>query len=503
MKRLEHLAMIAHDMGLIFEFLGFVSLVPFLVLVIFHEWDLILPMATAPLTFLVLGFLISRVPYKDLEPSFSATLSAVALSWLAIAFIGALPFVFGLHMSYLDSVFEAMSGWTGTAFTMISSLDQAPKTLLFWRSFMQWIGGVGIIVFGISLRRKTRASLFRMYRAEGREDELVSATVSTSRRVWMIYLVLTFAFTGLIMLIGIPLWDSLNLVMTTIATGGFTLHSSGLAYYHNPLLEVLLIPIMLAGAIPFKVFFLLYNGKVRDMFRDPTVRILLLIAVLGSFIISSDLFIFGNITLSSAFRQGTFTAVSGICTCGLQNSSIHTWATVPLTVLTMMVFIGGAMGSTAGGIKVNRLALAYAGVRWWFRRFFVSSRVIVPLRIGGKTISREISDIAISKNLLVIVIYVMTIFLATIVTLHLYITSFRMDEVVFEIVSALSNSGLTVGFISPESPVPIKGIFILLMWLGRLEIVPVLIIAMGIAKEIKDDLARDGETNTQEDRGYH
>ena len=502
MKRTEHLAMIAHDMGLIFEFLGIVSLVPFLVLIAFHEWNFILPMATAPLTFIVLGFLISQVPYKDLEPSFSATLSAVALSWLAIAFIGALPFVFGLHMSYLDSVFEAMSGWTGTAFTMIPSLDLAPKTLLFWRSFMQWIGGIGIIVFGISLRRKTRASLFRMYRAEGREDELVSATVSTSRRIWMIYLVLTFAFTGLIMLIGIPLWDSLNLVMTTIATGGFTLHSTGLAYYHNPLLEVLLIPVMIAGAVPFKIFFLLYNGKVRDMFRNQAVKILLLVAFLGSLVISTDLYLFGNITLESAFRQGTFTAISGICTCGLQNSELRYWPAVPLAVLTMMVFIGGAMGSTAGGIKVNRLAVAYAGVRWWFRRFFVSNRVIVPLRLGGKTISREISDIAISKNLLVIVIYVLTIFLATIVTLHLYITTFRLDEVVFEIVSALSNSGLTVGFINPASPVPVKWIFILLMWLGRLEIVPFLIIGMGMIKEIKDDIAREDNPGTHDDGAY-
>ena len=110
MKRIEHLAMIAHDMGLIFEFLGLASLVPFFVLVIFREWDMVVPMATAPLTFILFGFGISHIPYKDLEPSFSATLVAVALSWLAIAFIGALPFVFGLHMSYTDSVFEAMSG---------------------------------------------------------------------------------------------------------------------------------------------------------------------------------------------------------------------------------------------------------------------------------------------------------------------------------------------------------------------------------------------------------
>ncbi len=488
MKRFEHIAMIAHDMGLIFEFLGVVSLLPFLVLVLFREWSLIPAMATAPLLFLFLGYVISHIPYReDIEPSSSITIAAVALSWLAIALIGALPFVYGLHMTYLDGIFEAMSGWTGTGFTMIASLDTTPKTLLFWRSFTQWIGGIGIIVFGLSLRRKTRTSLFRLYRAEGREEELVSASDSSSRRVWMIYLVLTFAFTGLIMLSGIPLWDSLNLVMTAISTGGFTLHAGGLGYYNNPLLEILLIPVMLAGAIPFKVFFFLYHGKIINMARDPTVRILLLIAVAGSLITSLDLFLFGNIPLTTAFRQGVFTAISGLCTCGLQNSNPHLWVAIPLAVVTMMMFIGGAMGSSAGGVKVNRVMLVYDGVKWWFRRFFVSSRVLIPLKSGGRTLSKEISELAISKNLLVIVMYALTIFIATIVTLHLYITSFRLEEVVFELVSALSNAGLSVGFISAASPVTIKWIFILLMWLGRLEIVPVIIIIMGVAREIEMD----------------
>ncbi len=489
MKRIEHIAMIAHDMGLIFEFLGIVSFLPFLVLVIFREWNLILPMATAPVVFLLLGYGISHISHQDLEPSSSVTIAAVALSWLAIALIGALPFVFGLHMSYVDSVFEAMSGWTGTGFTMITSLDTTPKTLLFWRSLTQWIGGIGIIVFGISLRRKTRTSLFRLYRSEGREEELVSASVSSSRRMWMIYLVLTFAFTGLIMLSGIPLWDSLNLVMVAIATGGFTVHAGGLGYYNNPLLEALLIPVMLAGAIPFKVFFFLYHGKVINMLRDPIVKILLLIALVGSIITSLDLFIFGNLPITTAFRQGVFTAVSGLCTCGLQNSNPHYWAAIPIAVVAMLMFIGGAMGSSAGGVKVNRVMLVYDGVRWWFRRFFVSSRVLIPLKSGGHTLSKEISELAISKNLLVIVLYVITIFIATIVTLHLYITSFRLEEVVFELVSALSNAGLSVGFISAASPISIKWIFILLMWLGRIEIVPVIIIVIGVAREIEMDLS--------------
>ena len=138
--------------------------------------------------------------------------------------------------------------------------------------------------------------------------------------MWMIYLVMTFAFTGLIMLVGVPLWDSLNLVMVAIATGGFTVHAGGLAYYDNPLLEILLIPVMLAGAIPFKVFFFLYHGKVREMFRDKTMKVFLLIALSGSLLTSYDLYIFSSLPPVEALRQGAFTAISGLCTCGLQNS---------------------------------------------------------------------------------------------------------------------------------------------------------------------------------------
>jgi len=491
MKRLDHLVMIIHDVGVIFQFLGFASLVPFVVLVIFGEWTLLLPMASAPLVFICMGKLISLVPGRDAEPPLSVALVAVAIAWFAIALVGALPFVFGLHMTYIDALFEAMSGWSGTGFTMIASLETTPKTLLFWRSFMQWIGGIGIIAFGLSVRRRTRVSLFQLFRAEGRPEDMSPNIESTSRRMWRIYLFLTFAFTGLVMLSGIPLWDATNLVMVAIATGGFTLHTTGLAYYNNPLLEVLLIPVMLAGAIPFKVFFLMYHGKIAAMFRDQTVRILLSIALVGSLVVSLDLYIFSNLPIITSFRQGVFIAVAGLCTCGLQNANLNYWAAIPIAVVMMMIFIGGAIGSTAGGIKVNRVTLAYSGVKWWFRRFFVSGRVIVPFRYEGHTLSKELSELEISKNMLIIMLYVITIFVSTIACLHLYITSFRLDEVVFEIVSALSNAGLGFGFISAASPLSIKWIFIVLMWLGRLEIVPVIILAMGIYKGVQTELAKE------------
>jgi len=482
MKRTEHLAAIAYDIGYVFEFLAVASLLPFAVLAIFREWDMIIPMASVPVTFFVLGHLLTRIHRTGYTPPLSVTLVAVALSWFAIALVGALPFFFRLHMPFTDCVFEAMSGWTGTGFTMITTLDTTPNTLLFWRSFTQWIGGIGIIAFGISLRRKTRVTLFRLYRSEGRSEALMPNVVSTGRRMWLIYLFLTFMFTGMVMLSGTALWDSLNLVMVALATGGFTLHNAGMMYYNNPMLELLLIPVMLAGALPFKIYFLLYHGNITAMFKDQIVRVLLLIAAVGSAITSLDLYMFNNLPIGQAIREGTFCAISGFTTTGLQNSNPHLWATIPISVVTMMMLIGGASGSTAGGIKVNRVVLAYEGVKWWFRRFFVSSRVLIPLRFEGRTISKEISHLEISKNMLVIVLYVLTIICSTIIVSHLYITSFRLDEVVFEEMAAISNVGLGLGYITAASPFAIKWIFILLMWLGRLEIVPVIIMIMALAK---------------------
>ena len=156
----------------------------------------------------------------------------------------------------------------------------------------------------------------------------------------------------------------------------------------------------------------------------------------------------------------------------------------------MMMFIGGAMGSAAGGVKVNRIILAYEGVKWWFRRFFVSSHVLVPLRFGRRILSKEISEMAISRNLLVIVVYVLTIFVATIVSLHLYITSFGLDEVIFELVSALSecraHGGVHLGCKSVLDQMDFYPADVA----GETRDIPVIIIAMGLAKGIEEDITK-------------
>ena len=481
MKRLSHLAIIAHDMGLIFEFLALITLVPFIVLIIFHEWEMIIPMGAVPVIFIISGLVISRVPKKSYTPSLSVALVAVALTWLAIAAVGAVPFVLALNLSWTDSIFEAMSGWTGTGYTMMTSLDTMPRTLIFWRSFMQWVGGIGVIAFGIAMLSRSGLTQIQLYRSEGRSEELMPSVVSTGRRMWAIYLFLTVVFTGMVLFSGVPLWDAMNLVMVSLATGGFAPHDAGMFYYNNPVLEALLIPVMLAGALPFKLYFLIYRGKFRMFFKDPVVRLILALALIGSLIVSFNLFLFNSLPIPEAVRVGTFCTISGFTCTGLQNSTLQ-WIALPLIVITLLMMIGGAAGSTAGGIKANRVILGYEGLVWWFKRLFVRGNVIVPFRHEGRNIPTRISEVELSKNMLIIILYVLTIFVATILALHLAPTSFGVHQVVFELVSAASNVGLGLGYITPASPITVKWLFIFVMWIGRLEIIPVFILVMGIVR---------------------
>ena len=146
------------------------------------------------------------------------------------------------------------------------------------------------------------------------------------------------------------------------------------------------------------------------------------------------------------------------------------------------MMIGGAAGSTSGGVKVNRVILAYEGLVWWFRRLFVRGNVIVPFKHEGKNIPTKISEVELSKNMLTIFLYVIMIFIATLLALHLAPTGFEVHQVVFELVSAASNVGLGLGYLTSASPDVIKWLFIIVMWIGRLEIVPVLILVMGIIR---------------------
>jgi trk system potassium uptake protein TrkH len=373
-----------------------------------------------------------------------------------------------------------MAGWTGTAFSMIRSLDTAPHALLFWRSYMQWIGGIGIIAFLIALTSSTGLFSSKIFRTEGRDEPLMPSVIATGRALWKIYGMLTFFAISLILFTGLSLWESVNLGLTAISSGGFTLHEGGILYYNNTMLQLILIPIMIAGALPFRLYYRIVESRRWSLFGDEQVKLFFLFTGIGVAALTYDLVFFGNLEILAALNQGLFMSVSTLTTTGFQNANLRSWASVTLLFLTLLTFIGGASGSTAGGIKLNRVALASRALLWWFRRFFVSGKILQPFRIEGRVIPRVTAELEAAKNTLIIILSVVTVFIATLAVLQFHLTTYSITDIVFEVVSAFSTCGASTGYVSPDMPVISKWIFIGVMWLGRLEVIPVVMLFIAI-----------------------
>ena len=480
MHRLSYISTIAADLGDIFFFIAPITAFPLVVTVLFSEWYMFLPMAAVPAIFFLLGLVLKRLPRNERENRLSTALCSVALFWFACAIVCGIPFMLGLNMSFTDALFEGMAGWTGTAFTMMQSLDTAPHTLLFWRSFMQWIGGIGIIAFVIALASSTGLFRGKRYRTESREEPLMPSIISTGRAIWKIYGFLTFIAIGLILFTGLSLWDSVNLALTTISTGGFTLHSGGILSYHNVMLELLLIPLMIAGALPIRLYYLIAENRRWSLFGDEQVKLFFVVMAIGTAVLTYDLIYFGNADVVTALEQGLFMTVSALTTTGFQIADLQTWASVTLLFLMMLVFIGGAAGSSSGGIKLNRVVLGLRALVWWFRRLFVSGKVLIPFKSEGRIIPRATAELETAKTMLVIILSVVVIFVATIVILQFDQSTYPITSILFDITSAFSTCGITTGYVSADMPVVSKWVFIIVMWLGRLEVIPVVMLFMAL-----------------------
>ena len=483
MRRLRHLSTIIADLGDIFVFVAPITCVPLAIAVLFSEWTMLIPMAAVPLIFFLLGIIFRSIPRSERGVRLSTALCSVALFWFFCAMISGVPFVIGLHMNFTDALFEGMAGWTGTAFTLSPSVDSAPRTLLFWRSYMQWISGIGIIAFAITTASSTGLFPSKIFRTESRDEALMPSVIATGRSLWKIYGFLTFMAIGLILFSGLSLWESVNLALTTISSGGFCIHEQGILYYNSLFLEILLIPVMIAGALPFKLYYLVLENRRLSFFGDEQVKIFLLLLGIGIAVLTYDLMFFGDLGFILAFEQALFMAVSAITTTGFQIVNPHAWASVTLLFLAMIAFIGGCSGSTAGGVKLSRISLAIRALVWWFQRLFVSGKILLPFRIEGRIIPKATAELEAAKNMLVIILSVITVFIATLAVLQYHLTSFSFTEVVFDVVSAFSTSGISTGYVSPDMPVISKWIFIIVMWIGRLEVIPVVMLFIALIRD--------------------
>ena len=478
MQRLQYISTILADVGEIFVFVAPFTCVPLLVAILYSEWGMLLPMVSAPLVFFIAGMFLRSLPRHERGARLSTAFCSVALFLLLCAIVSGLPFMLGLSMSYTDAFFEGMAGWTGTAFSMMRSLDSVPHTLLFWRSYMQWAGGIGIIAFAIALGSSTGLSRSKIFRTESRDEPFMPTVMNTGRALFRIYALLTFIAVSLILFTGLSLWEAVNLGLSAISTGGFTIHEEGILYFNSRFLELLLIPLMIAGALPFKLYYLVLENRKLSLFGDDQVRYFFLILAAGVAVLSYDLVFFDNLALLPALEKGLFMATSALTTTGFQVTDLKGWADVTILFLALLTFIGGAAGSTSGGIKLNRVAHAVYALIWWFQRIYVSGKILIPFRIEGRIIPKAQAELETAKNMLVIILSVVTIAVATLAIIQFHLTTFSISEIGYTVVSAFSTCGINSGYVSPDMPVISKWVFIVTMWIGRLEVIPVVMLFM-------------------------
>lgn len=475
------IGIILRDLGSILIIVGVVMELSVLVPIAFLESTAILGLLIPASISILIGLSLRFVFKRKKESELRHAMITAALSWFIVAGISSIPFILIEDMSPLSSFFEAMSGWTGTGLTMVDDPSELTYTIQFWRSLTQWLGGVGVIVLMVSILSRPGTGSFTLYRSEARDEKIHPSIISTVRTIWWIYLLFTVFGIGLFLVAGMSPWEAINHGMTGIATGGFTVISGSIGAYSSPLIELSMIPIMILGSIPFLIHYKVLRGDIRAIFKDVQVRTMGVLLLGGIIALSAENYLsYHNLMLS--IRPSVFQFISALTCTGFQTVDIHGWSPTALIVLSLAMVLGGAAGSTAGGIKLVRAFLAYNGVNWWFRRVTISSRAITSFKLGNRLLAEEDANKLVNETTLITLLWILFLFVGVIALLHVVPSAYHLEDVVFEVCSAQGNVGLSTGITSDSMSSFGKIILIFNMWIGRLEIIPVLMLFRSIIK---------------------
>lgn len=406
---------------------------------------------------------------------------AATLTWVSCSLVAAIPLYLSRHYaSYLDAVFEAMSGLTATGLTMVQDLDHLPRALGFYRHVLEVLGATAFVVVGLTVLTAVTATASSLSPSDVRDERILPSPERTWRQVWMV--ASTIVAFGLVLCVaavattGLPAWaiieHAISLTIAAATTGGFSLQSASVGYYHSPWVEVALIPLMLAGATSFAIHLAARQGQRTRLFREFEVRVLAasLLVVTAAVLIGLGRSA-SQVDVVPLFRRGVFTAIAAHTTTGLTAVTprlIATdWGQLAPAALVAAMTIGGMTGAPAGGLKVLRLGVILKGLAADVRRVLLpESALVVPTFQWGRQRHLQHAHIRSASTLLLIT-------LAAVLagaTIVLFVDgSVDLTTALFGTVSAVSNSGQSLGSFGPETSDSLKVGFLSLMLLGRLE----------------------------------
>lgn len=427
---------------------------------------------------LALGFAF----YTLFEPRESLSLReglyVVAIAWLTIPLVSAIPLSLAINISYLDAVFEAVSGFTTTGLTMVGSyVEQLPRTILLWRSLMQWIGGIGIVIMTLVVLSRPGSPAAVLYVAEGREERIEPSFARTAKTMLRVYTVLTVMVALIFWFSGMPIFDAVNHSMTALATGGFSVKNLSIGSYGSLMIELSCMIGMFLGAQSFVDHAKMLRGRVREVLRGPEVKGFS--ALLIFFISIAALTLWCNgYSIYESLRLGSFQATSALSGTGFQTANIKASPALFKFILTVAMLIGGSIFSTTGGVKIFRVLVLLKTLKSYMAYAFKPSRSIRVLKIGNTILDEE----RVIRSLIIISLFLITYILSVWAVLPFVPEGYSLEDVAFETASALGTVGLSVGLTSPSLHPIVKVVFILDMLFGRLEVLTLLSVMYGVFK---------------------
>lgn len=478
--------LIADYLGGIMQGIGFILLIPLIMSLIYNEPNYISFMLPAAFS-MVLGGLFRIVTPSDKNIRLKHGMIVAALAWGWAAFAGAITMMQITHINFISALFENMSAWTGSGMTIFPNVEILPHSILFLRSLEQWFGGIGIVIVVVLLLLRPGTSASKLYKSEARDERIKPSITNTVKTILWIYILYTLFGIVLYGLAGLNAFDSINTCLTTISTGGMSVKADNIAGFHNDAVSIATIIIMILGGTSFLVHYNLLKGKAKIALKDLQVQAMLIIIVLFT--------ILAVLTSDMLPIDAVFNVVSAITTTGANlESSPHHWPGYLKILIMMCMIIGGAAGSTSGAVKISRVVTFVKGVYWEVMKMLSPEGSVIPRRLSGK----KITDTEIRESCSFLALYFSLIFIGWFI-----FTTYSYDPMntLFEIISLQGNVGLSTGIVSYDLPQTLKLISILVMWGGRLEILPLLVMLRAMLEVVnkgkrKAKKIRDKHTNS-------
>lgn len=425
---------------------------------------------------LVVSFFLTR-PKSEVSTFYAKEgFVIVSLAWILMSFFGGLPLFFsGHYSSFIDTFFEISSGFTTTGASVISNIEALPHSILFWRSFTHLIGGMGVLVLALALLPQNDNDSIHLLKAEvpgPTFGKIVSKLGTTARILYTIYLIFTAVLILLLILGGMPVFDSILHAFGTAGTGGFGIKNTSVGYYDSAYLEMVISVGMLVFGVNFNLYYLILAKKTKDVLKSEELKWYLGIVALAIILIMGNLTIHYQ-SVSHNFRHVFFQVSSIITTTGYSTIDFNSWPLFSHIILLLLMFIGGMAGSTAGGIKVSRIGIITKSALAELKRTHNPKRVVKVI-FDNKTIE--------SNHLRVIANYIFLYILCF--SVLLLIVSFDVNDFIsaFSAVAAtFNNIGPGLGVVGPASSFgglnDVSKFFLSFgMIAGRLEILPMLIL---------------------------